>query len=140
MRVWWETPRWRGPWITAGHPGDHERRAAQGQRRVGGVERDHAPMAERRCRPEDARARPAEHRVPAEIDDAVMDRAGGGDRLPLPAERLAGGQVPGQQPAVPQLPDHGGEAPGQGAPGGLDVTEAGSSPAASPKAQATGAS
>src|SRR3954470_12155924 len=47
-----------GPRVAAGHARDDQRFAAERQRRVGGFERGHAPVAEARVAAEDARARP----------------------------------------------------------------------------------
>ena len=83
--------------VAGGHPRHEQRRAAERERRVGGVERGHAAVAERRARADDPGTGPAHRRVPAERAQAVVQRAGGRDRLALAAERRAGRQVAGQQ-------------------------------------------
>ena len=88
-----------GPRV-AGRPplADHDL-AAERRRGVRRLERDHPGVAERGARAQDARARPAHGGVPVALGEAVLERSRGGDRVALAAERLAGGQVPGEQAA-----------------------------------------
>ena len=87
------------------------------------VQGGHTTVPERGARAHNARTRPTEHRVPAEIMQAVMQSAHGCDRLTLSPKRGACGQVPGQQTTLTQQADCARVAAGQRASLGLHVPE-----------------
>src|SRR5580692_11516242 len=87
------------------------------------VQGGHATVPERGTRAHNARTRPAERRVPAEITQAVMQSADGCDRLALSPKRRARGQVSGQQTTLTQQADCARMAAGQRASLGLHVPE-----------------
>jgi hypothetical protein len=113
------------PRVARGHPGAHYDPAAERERRVRAVERGDAAVAEGAARPEDARARAADGRVPTEIGEPVMDGAGRRYRLALAAVRRAGGQVPREQALLAQVAHDARVPPGQRAARRLHVTEPG---------------
>ena len=105
----------------------HEQcRAAQRERRVGGVQRLQAAVPERRARPEDARARAGDGGIPAERGQPVMQRRGGRDRLAVGAAvRRARREMAREQPVVAQLAHDARVPAGQRATRRLDVAEPG---------------
>ena len=92
--------------VAGGHPCDHQRRAVERERRVGRVERRHAPVPERRGRPDDPGAGAAHAPRPSRARDrpwwiapAVVIASAS------PPKAAAGGDVAGQQASPAQLPD-----------------------------------
>ena len=123
VRVWWEMPRWRSRSSLEDMRATSSVGAAERERHVGGVERRHAAVPERRAGADDPGAGPANRRVPAQLAEAVMQRARRADRLGLAAVGGARSYVPGEQAPPAQLAD-GARVPTRKRPAlGLDVSE-----------------
>ena len=111
-----------GPWVGAREPRGKDRRCAEAQPGVGGVEGGHAAVAIGRPRTEDARTRPGNHRIPAERTGRIegTDRR---YRLAGPTPGRSGRYVTCEKALFHQGLDVPGEGTGEGSSLGLDVAE-----------------